>query len=162
MNSILGSGSNIKVNNVSLEQTERKNKETGEIEIYYDYVENGNATNSKSDQFIQDVGGKNLASSEVEATLYSADALKTADTISKEQRSSLFFALFMEVHLWVQLLFAFGGTDEREGSYGPEYGRKSAPGADSQWARVPGGCDQAAGGTGLRQGQRLCPAGAGG
>ncbi len=96
MNSVLGSGSNIKVNNVSLEQTERKNEETGEIETYYDYIENGNATNSKSDQFIQDVGGKNLASSEVEATLYSADALKTADTISKEQRSSLFFALFME------------------------------------------------------------------
>ena len=96
MDSVMGSGSNININSVSLVKEEIKNEDTGETEVYYEYKENGKAANSKSSQFIQEVSGKNLAGNTNEATLYSADALKTADAISKEQRSSLFFALFME------------------------------------------------------------------
>ena len=32
----------------------------------------------------------------------------------------------MKLHLWMQLLFAFGGMDEREGGYGSE-GRREGP-----------------------------------
>ena len=96
IDSKMGSGSNINVNNVSLVKREVENEKTGKVEVYYEYVENGGRVNSESDDFINQVNIKNTADSEEEATLYSADALKVADTVSKEQRSSLFFALIME------------------------------------------------------------------
>ncbi len=98
MNSVMGSGSDVNINSVSLVQKTHQNNETGETETYYEYQENGSSANSKTKAaaFVESVGNKNSASSEEEATLNSADTLKVADTISKEQRSSLFYALFME------------------------------------------------------------------
>lgn len=98
MNKVMGSGSDVDINSVSLVQKTRENAETGETETYYEYVENGAAANSEDEaaMFVAAVGDKNLASSSGEATINSADTLKVADTMSKEQRSSLFYALFME------------------------------------------------------------------
>ena len=98
MEKMIGSGSNINVNSVSLVEKKRKNQQTGEEEIYYDYEENGSTANSKLEarDFIGKVNQKNLAPSETGATLSSANTLKVTDTISKEQRSSLFFLSFME------------------------------------------------------------------
>ena len=66
--------------------------------VYYVYEENGAAAKSgkEAEAFVAEVGDKNHAGSTTEATLYSADALKVADTIAKEQRSSLFYLVFME------------------------------------------------------------------
>ncbi len=98
MEKVIGSGSNMNVNNVALVKKTRINEQTGKEEIYYVYEETGVAASSKTnaDTFIVEVGQKNLANSVNGATLNSADALKVADTMSKEQRSSLFFLAFME------------------------------------------------------------------
>lgn len=98
MENSIGSGSNISVNSVSLVEKTRINKQTGKEETYYVYEENGNIANSKTDaeDFIDEVRKKNPASSIDESALFSADTLKVADTISKEQRSSLFYLVFME------------------------------------------------------------------
>ena len=96
MDSVMGRGSDININSVSLVKKEVKNAETGEVEVQYEYVENGSSANSKSNNLVNEVGVKNIAATENEATLASADALKVADTVTKEQRSSLFYALFME------------------------------------------------------------------
>ncbi len=98
MNKLIGSGSSVSVNSVSLVKKTRVNEQTGKEEVYYVYEENGNAASSKAsaEAFVNEVGKKNLASSTTEATLNSADTLKVADSVSKEQRSSLFFLTFME------------------------------------------------------------------
>lgn len=98
MDSLIGSGSSVNVNTVSLVERANQNEETGETEAYYEYETNGNNAQSgdAAGEFIAAVGGKNLAGSVEEATLNSADALKVADTISKEQRSSLYYLVFME------------------------------------------------------------------
>ena len=98
MDNKIGSGSDINVNSVSLVKKTRINEETGEEEVYYDYEENGVSANSNSPAgvFIDNVREKNPARNATESALYSADALKVADTISKEERSSLFFVTFME------------------------------------------------------------------
>lgn len=84
MKSRMKSGSDINVNSVSTESDE--------------YREDGESVNSKGNvkKFIDDVRTKNPATTADESALNSADTLKVADTISKEQRSSLFFSLFME------------------------------------------------------------------
>lgn len=92
MDSLVGSGSNISVNNVTaVERAE------GDV-TYVEYDNTGIAASSSSDagMFINDVSAQNMANSTTEATLNSADSLKVADTISKEQRSELFFLTFME------------------------------------------------------------------
>ena len=93
---LMGSGSNIDVNSVSV--VEKTTTNNGRTETYYVYEENGVNANSRDgvEAFISAVGGKNTASSTNEATLNSADALKVADATSEEQRSSLYYALFME------------------------------------------------------------------
>lgn len=98
MENSIGSGSNISINSVSLVEKTRINEQTGKEETYYVYEENGNIANSKTDaeDFIDEVRKKNPASSIDESALFSADTLKVADTISKEQRSSLFYLVFME------------------------------------------------------------------
>lgn len=92
MDSLIGSGSNISVNNVTA--VERAEGD----ETYVEYDNTGIAASSSSDagMFINDVSAQNMANSTTEATLNSADSLKVADTISKEQRSELFFLTFME------------------------------------------------------------------
>lgn len=94
----IGTGSDVYVNSVSLVKKTRVNEKTGKEETYTVYEENGNTINSKTsaENFVTEVSGKSLANSTNEATLNSADILKVADTISKEQRSSLFFLVFME------------------------------------------------------------------
>lgn len=94
----MGEGSSIDINTVALVEKTRKNEQTGEMEVYYEYEENGNNAKSDSESlaFINAVGEKNTAGSTAEATLNSADTLKVADTVSKEQRSSLFYLTFME------------------------------------------------------------------
>lgn len=97
LDSMAGSGSNININSVSTVQKIRKNS-NGEEEIYYEQVENGDSANSDEEAlaFIDAVRLKNTATSTLDSALNSADVLKVADTMSKEQRSSLFYALFME------------------------------------------------------------------
>lgn len=98
MDSKVGKGSDISVNSVSLVKKSRVNEQSGKEETYYEYEENGESANSseEADVFIKEVGEKNSADSVVQSTLNSADTLKVADTISKEQRSSLFYLTFME------------------------------------------------------------------
>lgn len=97
MSKILGEGSDINVNNISTIERELKNEQTGEVTNVTEYVETGETTNSKNaDNFVNSVGEKNFAQTSEEATLNSADSLKAADTVTKEQRSSLFFLAFME------------------------------------------------------------------
>lgn len=95
MNELVGSGSNIDVNTVALVEKTQQN-ENGETETYYEYEETGANANSGAVGFIDAVGSKNSAATVAEATLNSADALKVADTVAKEQRSSLFYLTFME------------------------------------------------------------------
>lgn len=82
----MGDGSNIEIGSVSLE----KNND-GEIN-----VKGNGSVNSKTDNFIESVKNSNMSLTSNESTLNTADNLKVADTISKEQRSSLFYTLFME------------------------------------------------------------------
>lgn len=98
MNKIMGEGSDVSINSVSLEEETTEDSETGETVTTYEYVENGpvaRSTNEAND-FINTVRNKITAENMNESTLQSADSLKVADTISKEQRSSLFYLLFME------------------------------------------------------------------
>ena len=96
MESIVGSGSKVDINNVTV--VKREKEENGKTQIYYTYEEVGKAAKSSTNAttFIAEVGNKNTASSSNEATLNSADSLKVADTISKEQRSSLFY-MFLHI-----------------------------------------------------------------
>ncbi len=84
----MGKGSNIEVSSASLEKDENGN---------YSIKEKG-SSNSNGDvkTFIEGVKNNNKSLTVNESTLNTADSLKVADTISKEQRSSLFYALFME------------------------------------------------------------------
>ncbi len=89
MEKMVGSGSDINVNNVATEKDEENNIQ---------YVNAGGTSNSDTSagEFINGVSAVNTAGTSTEATLNSADTLKVADTISKEQRSSLFYLTFME------------------------------------------------------------------
>lgn len=98
MDELMGQGSNVNVNSVYLVKETTENPDTGETETTYKYVESG--ADAKSDdeagKFIDTVRNKVTADNTTQSTLDSADSLKVADTISKEQRSSLFYLLFME------------------------------------------------------------------
>lgn len=98
MTEMMKGGNNVEVNTVSKNKKTRINEETGEEETYYIYEENGGDARLTDDagQFISLVLGKNAASDTNESTLFAADSLKVADTVSKEQRSSLFYLIFME------------------------------------------------------------------
>ncbi len=90
---IMGEGSNIDVNNVTLVSYETEN---GETEYTYEEVGVDASSKTTAADFINSVAQKNQAENSKKATFNSADALTVADTISKEQRSSLFFLAFME------------------------------------------------------------------
>ena len=98
MESKLGKGSDINVNSVSRQEKSEIDERTGREVTYYEYGENGAGVNSDSEtsSFISEVIQKNPSESGEQSALNSADTLKVADTISKEQRSSLFFLVFME------------------------------------------------------------------
>lgn len=92
MDTLVGQGSSINVNNVvATEKTE-----DGETYIDYSGMGKVSSSGSSAEDFIYEVGGQNFAGNTIDATMNSADALKVADTISKEQRSELFFLTFME------------------------------------------------------------------
>ena len=93
MDKKMGEGSDIKVNSVSLEEQTSENSD-GETVVTYEYVENGPSVKSDDAmKFIDAVRNKITAADVTESTLNSADSLKVADTIAKEQRSSLFYAV---------------------------------------------------------------------
>ncbi len=98
MKSKLNEGSDIGVNSVSLVRKTRKN-EHGEIEVYYEYEENGTSATSKNSaaEFIDGVREKNPANNQTDSALYSAYTLSVADMISMENQANLFYALFMEI-----------------------------------------------------------------
>lgn len=98
IDSLMGSGSDVSVNSVYLTEVTTKDPETGTTETTYEYVENGQAAKSDSEakDFIESVQSKITSNDSAQSTLDAADSLKVADTISKEQRSSLFYLLFME------------------------------------------------------------------
>ena len=88
MDSLIGSGSDINVNNVVAGG--------GDEGSGYESLGGVAKSGSGAEEFINGVANQNIADSGINATLNSADALKVADTISKEQRSELFFLTFME------------------------------------------------------------------
>lgn len=98
MEKAMKSGNNIDINSVSLNQKTTINETSGKEETYTVYEETGANASLDQDttQFINEVANKTPASTVNESTLNSADTLKVADTVAKEQRSSLFFAIFME------------------------------------------------------------------
>ena len=98
MDSVVGSGNNININNVALVEKIVKDEKTREEKKILEYEELGESakTGGGAKGFINSVSEKNWSNSVNSATLNSADALKVADTIAKEQRSSLFFLAFME------------------------------------------------------------------
>ena len=93
---LVGKGSNITTNNVSL--VKRIKEENGVTKSVYEYVENGSAVSSSSsaDSFINGVIEKNTSKDAAISILKSAVTLNIADTVSKEQRSSLLFLALME------------------------------------------------------------------
>ncbi len=97
MDSLIGEGSDVGINSVYLTEVTEKNSD-GTTETHYKYVENGTMVNSSEDtaELIKSVASKNSASDTTTATLNSADQLKVAETITREQRSMKFFAYFME------------------------------------------------------------------
>lgn len=93
MDKLMGKGSNVNVANVGL--FEEEDEETGEKRIRYEVV--GNASSkSGAEGFVNSVAESTLAGDGLTATLYATDALNTADTVSKEQKSSIFFMALME------------------------------------------------------------------
>ncbi len=98
INSALGEGSDYRLNTISLTEKTRYNEETGKTETYLAYEKNGEdaISNTKAEVLINEVSSKNASNNTKNATLNSADALTVADTMSKKQRSSLFYALVME------------------------------------------------------------------
>ncbi|MDO4611849.1 MAG: hypothetical protein Q4B29_00045 [Candidatus Saccharibacteria bacterium] len=92
MGRIVGEGSDIDINNVTLVQ---KTNERGEK--YYVYETVGAAAESNdAATMVASVSGKNTAGTSAEATLNAADQLNKADSISKKQRSERLFVGFME------------------------------------------------------------------
>jgi len=92
----LGSGSNISINNVQ-EVEVTSTDEDGETHTSTEYSSLGSIdSSSDATELIKNVAEKSKSSNSVDATLNAADELKVADTISKEQRSGLFYLLFME------------------------------------------------------------------
>ena len=97
MKRVMGDGSSVNVSNVQL-TTETKTDENGNKTTTQSVSEIGNSASSRGDasKFIEDVRLQNPANSAEESAMNAADALKVADQLSQEQRSSLFYALMQE------------------------------------------------------------------
>ena len=91
---MVGTGNNINIDNVGL--FEREDEKTKEKYWEYDTVGGGANSSGGTSEFINKVAENSLAEDGLTATLYATDALNTADTISKEQKSSIFFMALME------------------------------------------------------------------
>lgn len=92
MDGLVGEGSSVNVNSVGLfEKTNDKG------ETYEEYEKIGeDASSNDAAEFIAKVAENNLAKDQFTATMNATDALNTADTIAKEQKSSIFFMALME------------------------------------------------------------------
>lgn len=99
MEQLMQDGSDININSVAKVKKTRTNPKTGKTETYYAYDtigSNANSATTSANNLIEEVRQKNPAASTTESALITADTLRVADTISQEQRSSLFYATFME------------------------------------------------------------------
>ena len=94
MGKLMGEGSNINISNVGL--FEEEDEETGEKRVRYEVINGGASSKSSAEDFVNTVAENSLAGDGLTATLYATDALNTADTVSKEQKSSIFFMALME------------------------------------------------------------------
>ncbi|MBQ5812396.1 hypothetical protein IIW29_02410, partial [Candidatus Saccharibacteria bacterium] len=95
MSEKMGEGSTVSVNNVGL--FEKYNEETKEYYEEYETIGgNAGSSGSEAEEFVAAVAGKNWADSTEEATMNGANALNIADTITKEQKASLYFLTLME------------------------------------------------------------------
>ncbi|MBR3353172.1 hypothetical protein IKG49_01075 [Candidatus Saccharibacteria bacterium] len=99
----MGSGSNISVGNVSL-KAEQENKDEA-----YEASAEVMSTKSKASDYIDTISEQTTSTTEEQATLDSATLLAVADTISKEQRSSSFYALLMEA---INMMMAGDGRSD--------------------------------------------------
>ena len=86
MDEKMKSGSDISVNSVYSADNDEGLEESGAAA----------SSSDKASEFVEEVRQKNPAGSATESAINTADALKVADTTAKEQRSALFFSLFME------------------------------------------------------------------
>ena len=94
MSKLVGEGSNISVNNVGLFEREDEN---GNKYTEYDTVdEKADSNDDSTKEYIEKVAKTNQAEDSFTATLNAADALNVADTVAKEQKSSIFFVALME------------------------------------------------------------------
>ena len=89
---LMGEGSNISINNVELVKKEVDGETTTELAS----VGQNAASGQDAMKLVTEVGDKNRAANQTLATLNAADTLAVADTVSQEQRASLFFLAFME------------------------------------------------------------------
>ncbi|MBQ3293078.1 hypothetical protein IJG93_02110 [Candidatus Saccharibacteria bacterium] len=94
MSELVGEGSSVAVSNVGLfeKEDEKGNKYT----VYEAVDETANSSSGNADEFIKKVAKNNQAENVFTATLNATDALNVADTVSKEQKSSIFFMALME------------------------------------------------------------------
>ena len=94
MSGLVGEGSDVNVNSVALfERTDEK----GNTYTEYDTVgEDADSSGDSAAEFISKVAENNQAEDGFTATLNATDALNVADTVSKEQKSAIFFMALME------------------------------------------------------------------
>lgn len=94
MDSLLGEGSSVNVNGVALFERE---DEDGNKYYEYDTVGTDASSSSKvASSWVSQVISKNTASDLTTAALQTAETINVADTLSKEQRSALYYLSFME------------------------------------------------------------------
>lgn len=94
MSSLVGEGSSIDISNAGLVE---KTNEKGEKTMEYEQIgEKANSKEKSAEDFVKIVAENNINENSLLATMDATVALNTADTISKEQKSSIFFAAFME------------------------------------------------------------------
>ena len=116
----MGSGSDISIGNISLQAEQdsggnasyiTNTKAVAVSSKSSDYIASTEAVliSSKSSEYIKAVNEQTTSTTETQATLDSATSLTVADTISKEQRSSLFYTLNMEA---INMMMAGDGRSD--------------------------------------------------
>ncbi len=93
MTKLVGKGSDVNINNVGLVE---KASENGTKYTEYEAVGKKASSHDSAEDFVKTVSENNLDDNELLATMDTATALNAADTVSKEQKSSIFFMAFME------------------------------------------------------------------
>ena len=94
MSNLVGKGSSVNINNVGLFE---KKDQKGNTYLEYDKVgEDADSGGDSAADFIRKVAENNQAEDSFTATLNATDALNVADTVSKEQKSAIFFMALME------------------------------------------------------------------